>query len=378
MDSKENGQAKVTDIDSLLRGLDEPLQQEAPQQDRDEGEKPHKYPTGPGPRLINKVLGAGKDGLETMPEKWGPINHDQNMEIFSNGKGRRVISQAKDSSITLELGDIEKLDGYNKGVRKMFDFILIKMNEQAYSGQTLIHDYVSFSLADLIKAGLYGTPQSARRGFKDAMSVITSLKIGGEIRKSKKEAVSQACIEVLFTGIHLKNGECTVYLNPRINWGFVTPFYTVLPSWCFRLSNNAYILLQHIFYLARQNTKAISDKGYFTVSIRGVHAALNLPAIEGTTHPQRDIIDAIEGAISDIELLNNDSDFTITPRKCDNVPIQDYINNGYLEIGLKGKYSFFVELAQNTARKIEAGRKRRQKIKDEAIVRKLSKAQDNE
>lgn len=71
----------------------------------------------------------------------------------------------------------------------MFVFSLIKMNEQAFSGGTLRRNYIQFPLQELIKIGYYRRPQSARKGFNDAMDILTSLKLKGTLQKGKKKTV---------------------------------------------------------------------------------------------------------------------------------------------------------------------------------------------
>lgn len=339
----------------------------------EQGQRLYNTPSGPAIDMAHKVLGAGRAGLAQMPDRWRKVSHGQSMEVQASAQKRRVIANSLASTVTLELDDLDKLAGSNKGAKKILDFILITMDKQAYIGGTMIRDYINFSLQDLIKAGIYSTPQSSRRGFKDAMSTITSMKFRGELRKGTKNTVSQTTIEVLFTGAHLKSGICTVYINSRVNWNFVMSFYTIMPQWCFQLKNNAYDLVRYIFYLARQNTQEIEAKGYFTISMRAIHAVLNLPDVAETTHPKQDIREPIEKAIEEIELLNNDSDFTITPRNCDpDIPIGAYLSKGYLEIGLKGKYHYFANLALSTAKQIEAHHKHQEQIKEKAAVKAIS------
>ena len=172
---------------------------------------------------------------------------------------------------------------------------------------------------------------------------------------------------------YLKNGICTVYMNSRVNWDFVLSFYTIIPKWAFKLKNNAYTLVRYIFYLARQNTEAIKEKGYFTISIRAVCAELNLPDMEETKNPGRDIINVIEDATSEIEQENNDSDFTITPVNFDvDTPARERLTNGYLKIGLKGKYHFFIDIAKAEEQQIAAYKRRQERIKEQATIKALA------
>ncbi len=332
-----------------------------------------KMASSPAINTAHKALGAGKEGLTRMQTNLAKVNHAQNIELQASGNKRRVIATSSKSTVILELDDINKLAGSNKGAKKMLDFILIKVNKQAYRGDEMVRDYIDFPLKELITAGLYSTPQSARKGYKDAMDIITSMKFSGEFRKGTQNKISQMAIEVLFPSAYLKNGICTVYMNSRVNWDFVLSFYTIIPKWAFKLKNNAYTLVRYIFYLARQNTEAIKEKGYFTISIRAVCAELNLPDMEETKNPGRDIINVIEDAISEIEQENNDSDFTITPVNFDvDTPARERLTNGYLKIGLKGKYHFFIDIAKAEEQQIAAYKRRQERIKEQAAIKALA------
>ena len=184
--------------------------------ERDRQKDFYNVPTSPATDTILKVMGTGSD-LATLPARAKGVNHSQKIEVLQNGNKRQVIVSSGVSTVTLELADIDKLVGSNKPAKKMFVFSLIKTNEQAFSEGTLRRNYIQFPLQELIDIGYYSRPQSARKGFNDAMDILTSLKVKGTLQKGKKKTIEQSAIEVLFTGANIKKGTCTIFLNERIN-----------------------------------------------------------------------------------------------------------------------------------------------------------------
>jgi hypothetical protein len=275
--------------------------------------------------------------------------------------------------ITIEIGDIDKLAGSNKAVKKLLVFTLIKANEQALHNGQLIKEYISFPLQELVDIGSYKSLRSARAGFNFGTDVLTSFKIKGHIQQGKKKESSINALEIPFTGARIEWGQCIIFLNKRINWGFIAQYFTILPLYYFRLSNKAGDLLLYIFYLARQRTKDISKKGYFTISLRAIQHRLHLPNEKGLNNPQRDIKDAIENAIEKIETeqskTRGNMDFSLLPVYDDTASITDFLDNGYLKVGLFGTFAeFFTAINKDTVKQIEAAQKRQERITEKAIA----------
>lgn len=338
----------------------------------------YNMPDSPATDAIMRVMSTGSD-LSQLPSRRKEVSHSQRIEVLQNGKKRQVTITSGVSTVTIELSDIDKLLGSNKSAKKMFVLALIKANEQAFSDGIMRRNYIQFPLQDLIDINYYKTPQSARRGFNDSTDVLTSLKVKGTLKKGKKKSVDQSAIEVLFTGANIKKGTCTIYLNERINWNFVTTFYTILPKYYFGLPNKAGDLLYYIFFLARQHVKNIEEKGYFTIGMRAIQERLNLPLETETKNPERDIKQQIEDAITAIEDASKDLEFKITPIYDMKSPIATFLSNGYLKVELSGKYAKdFIALSQKTEKQIKAAEKRRQTITDKAIATNLAKKLESE
>ena len=320
--------------------------------------------------LILDTLGAGA-AIADMPKRKKAISHGSNIQVLERGKERRIELHSGKAQVTIELSDIDKIAGSNKTAKKMFVLALIKANEQAIHNGELTRNYVSFPLQELVRIGFYKTPQSARKGFKSGMDTLTSLKIKGKLQKSKKKSTTIEALEVLFTGARIVKGQCIIYFNDRISWNFLAQYFTILPVYYFELSNRASDLLYYIFYLARQHTKDIQERGYFTISFRSLQARLNLPSEVGNTNPYRTIKQPIEEAIEEIETAHSDyynnTELALLPVYDDLAPISDFLDTGYLRVTLSGDFSrTFIELSQNQAKQISTAEKRKNAIIDQA------------
>lgn len=327
----------------------------------------YNVPTSPATNGILKVLSSGKENLARMNERAKTVSHTQQVKVLQNEKKRQVTINSNNSTVTVEIADIDKLMGSNKTAKKLFIFNLIKINEKAYSGETLRRNYIQYGLQELQDIEFYNTLQSARKGFKNGMDMLTSLKLKGSMKKGKKEVIM--ALEVLFTGANIKNGVCTVYINERINWDFIAAFYTILPRFSFKLNNRAFDLMLYIFYLARQNIREIEEESCFNISLRAVQNQLQLPNELRNKDPQRTIKEPVEKAIAEIMQYKSDSEFTIELVADNNSPITAYLDNGYIKITLKGNYAKnFIALSRHKAKQIETARKKRETMIEKAIA----------
>ena len=314
-----------------------------------------------------------------MPARKKQINHNTTYEVLEDGKRRQVSVINPKAKVTIELADIDKMTGSNKPAKKLFVLSLIKANEQAIFDGQLTKDYISFPLQELIDIGFYKTPQSARTGFKAGMDALTSLKIKGHIQQTKKRRSSIDALEVLFTGANIKNGQCTVYFNPRISWSFIAQYFTILPRYYFKLPNRASDLLYYIFFLARQHTRDIEERGYFTIGFRAIQHRLQLPSEIDNGNPYRTIKQPIEEAIEELEtehsLLYGNTEFSLLPVYDEAASIKDYLDNGYLRVGLTGAFAqTYIEISKDTAKQIEQAEKRQARITEKAVAIKTAKA----
>ena len=341
-------------------------------------EKPfYNVPNSPATNLFMEVLGAGED-IQDLPARKSRVSHSTALEVLEDGHRRQVILNSGKASITIELSDIEKLVGNNKAAKKMFVLSLIKANEQAIRCGTLARNYIGFPLQELVDIGFYKNVRTARKGFNDAVDTLTSLKIKGSVTMSKKKTSTIIALEVLFTGANIKDAYCTIYLNERVNWNFIAQYFTILPRYYFKLPNRASDLIYYIFFLARQNTKEIEERGYFTISFRAIQQRLQLPSEVGNKNPQITIKQPIEEAITKIENEHsgyyNNVEFSLLPVYDDTAPIADFLDSGYLKVELKGDFAkTFIAISKDTAKQIDTANKRQAQITDRAIALNLAK-----
>lgn len=332
----------------------------------------YNVPDSTASNLILETLGAGA-AIADLPARKRQVNHSTTLEVLESGKRRQVSLKTQKASVTIELADIDKLTGSNKPAKKLFVLALIKANEQAIHDGQLTKNYISFPLQELIDTGFYSTPQSARKGFNAGMDTLTSLKIKGHIQQTKKKGSSIDALEVLFTGARIERGQCTIFFNERISWSFIAQYFTILPRYYFRLPNRASDLLYYIFYLTRQHTKDIEERGYFTISFRAIQHRLQLPSEVGNNNPDRTIKQPIEEAIEQIEDghsgLYGNEDFSLLPVYDEYAPIANFLDNGYLRVELKGSFAeTFIAISKDTAKQIEAAQKRQARITEKAIA----------
>lgn len=332
----------------------------------------YNVPDSTASNLILETLGAGAD-IADLPARKRQVNHSTTLEVLESGKRRQISLKSQKASVTIELADIDKLTGSNKPAKKLFVLALIKANEQAIHDGQLTKNYVSFPLQELIDTGFYSTPQSARKGFNAGKDTLTSLKIKGHIQQTKKKGSSIDTLEVLFTGARIERGQCTIFFNERISWSFIAQYFTILPRYYFRLPNRASDLLYYIFYLARQHTRDIEERGYFTIGFRAIQHRLQLPSETATKNPQRDIKDPIDEAIWQIEDghsgLYGNMEFSLLPVYDDAATISEFLENGYLKVELKGAFAkTFIEISKDTAKQIETAQKRQTRITERAVA----------
>lgn len=332
----------------------------------------YNMPDSPASDLILEVLGAGA-GVADLPARKRQVNHATTLEVYEDGKRRQIQLKSQKASVTIELADIDKITGSNKPAKKLFVLSLIKANEQAIFDGQLTKDYVSFPLQELVDIGFYKSLRSARTGFLSGADTLTSLKVKGHIQRNKKTGSTIDTLEVLFTGAKIDKNQCFIRLNYTIDWSFIAQYFTILPRYYFRLPNRASDLLYYIFYLARQHTRDIEERGYFTIGFGAIQHRLQLPNEVGSPNPQRDIKQPIENAIEELETehskLYGNTEFSLLPVCDDTAPIADYLNNGYLKVGLTGSFAeTFIAISKDTAKQIETAQKRQARITEKAVA----------
>ena len=339
----------------------------------------YNLPDSPASDLLYEILGAGAD-IESLPARKKLYNNNAKLKVnpSQDGKKRKVTLDSQKAKVVVEIADIDKFTGSNKAAKKLFVLALIKANEQAIHNGQLTRDYVTFPLNELIEIGFYKTTQSARAGFKAAMGALTDVKFSGEIERTKKQKTTVIGLHPFRVGIIDKN-QCYIRLETGFNWSFLAQYFTILPRYYFRLPNKASDLLYYIFFLARQNTRDIQERGYFNISFRALQSRLQLPNESKARNPQRDIKDAIDEAIAALEEAHskeyNNTEFQLLPVCDPTAPIKKYLDEGYLQIRFSGAFSeTFIKISKDTAKRVEAANKKKSQILDKAMALNTAKA----
>ena len=149
---------------------------------------------------------------------------------------------------------------------------------------------------------------SARRAFIEGTDVLMTLRTNGElylprsgktISNNTQRTPDKDIARVMFVGRDITKNMCKVLFNPSMNWDYFLYFYTALPVWAFQLPKRAFSLLYYIFAYMRINVKNINNEN--RVSYKTIQAWLNLPRMDETDTPKKEIIRPITDAINGIK-----------------------------------------------------------------------------
>ena len=279
---------------------------------------------------------------------------------------------------TIRLTNLNKLEkSYNVGVKKCFTYIMsivlkggIIIDEIQKNNEIYYNEAVAFPITDLINIEAYASADSARRALKQALTALTTIQISG--KKGKRTQYEQ---QTLFIGYRIKNGVCTMELNPHLNWSYFAQFYMELPLYYFKASSNTADLLFYICNLIRQKGEEIKEKGYFNLSLKAIRSFLGLP--KKSINPMRDILSPIESAVKELNDACKSGEIEglkIEPSYSTNSSVSEVINSGYIKIFVSGDMAKIpVQIAEHRTKKIKDEQKRKDKIEATAKAKALEK-----
>ena len=362
------------DIADLIKSiLDNPeimreLEKEARRLEKQELPALGSIPNGDSINWIYRIISS--KGGRLVQQSTG----NRHEEILRQKKGDSLrftrTNKQNGNTVIVEIAQADKyLSKTNKAFAKVLLFTLQKMNAQNFPLE------VGFSLQELVDLGMYSTTSNAGRAIKEFFAQQKQTMLSGSVKKKRKTVKEEGGI--LFYHYRLENGYVKLSVNENFNMEFIANYFTVFPRFAYALSNNAFNLVRYIFFLARQNTKPIKEKGTFTISLDNVRENLGLPApdeVKNRRYKQL-IIEPIEAAIEEIEEAlktvpeAKEYGFTITPVGTDTSNINKWLE-GYLEIGLNGDFAeTFVKLAT----KAEQDRERWNRIKTAELAKLAAK-----
>lgn len=243
------------------------------------------------------------------------VNHRSKDDIVIQTKDGQIrISQKSGEAYSvIEIPDPMLLSKNSYAAAKIFTYILNKALEQGISSKEEKELYVEFPLTDLIDDGLYTDIRSARRAFKEGMDVLMTLRTNGElylarsgktIANNTQRTPDKDIARVMFVGRDITKNKCKVLFNPSMNWDYFLYFYTALPVWAFQLPKRAFSLIYYIFAYMRINLRNINNEN--RISYKTIQAWLNLPRLEETDTPKKEIIKPITDAVKDIKNAHDD------------------------------------------------------------------------
>ena len=239
------------------------------------------------------------------------VNHKSkdDVQVYATQDGQiRIQQKAGDAYSVVEVPDPLLLSKNSYAAAKMFTYILNKALEQGISSKEGKELYVAFPLLDLVEDGLYTDARSARRAFIEGTDVLMTLRTNGElylprsgktISNNTQRTPDKDIARVMFVGRDITKNMCKVLFNPSMNWDYFLYFYTALPVWAFQLPKRAFSLLYYIFAYMRINVKNINNEN--RVSYKTIQAWLNLPRMDETDTPKKEIIRPITDAINGIK-----------------------------------------------------------------------------
>ena len=322
-------------------------------------------PNGDSLNWLFRVISASKGGRIVQAN---PANRHE--EITAQQYGDKVrFTRTNKQNGTTAIVEIDQADKYlsktNKTFTKVLLFTLQKMTAQNFPLE------VGFSLQELVDLGMYSNTSNAGRAVKEFFAQQKLTTLSGTVKKGRKTVKEEGGI--LFYHYRLENGFVKLSVNENFNMEFIANYFTIFPRFAYALSNNAFSLVRYIFFLARQNTQAIKDKGTFRISLEAIRENLGLPSPEDVQNRRyrQLIIEPIEKAIEETEeALRNvpeakEYGFTLTPYGTDTTNINKWLQ-GYLEIGLNGD---FAETFVRIATKAEKDRVQWEKVKQAELAR---------
>jgi hypothetical protein len=263
-----------------------------------------------------------------------------------------ITYKGNDDAYSIRIERVKEL--FAKRVKngvKIFNFLLQKLSEQEYQERT------NFTLSELVDIGIYKNSDSAYKGLETVLNKFMNMSVEGSVSvyqedkgKKQKKILSFKRREFVVTAHLITYSTCIVEMPQIIR--NCSQFTTILPCWGYALKGeNAYMLLDYIYYIARQNTKKIETNGYFTIRLDSVRQHLGLPAPEevkkyNKRNYNKLIYEPINSAIEEIEEKQAGNSLKITPMydpKFKN--IHEYLD-GYLEIKLGGtSFKYLKQLA---------------------------------
>jgi len=324
--------------------------------------------------VLFNLLSSDGDVKETA-QMINAVGKKKEAMIFSGENSRAIQVKTKNAQTIIEVLGSASQRLSSREAKKVLHFVEAELYQRTYYKGRMNDEIVSFPLQKMVDLKLYTSLQNARRAFYNASNVLTALRVSATVKAGSKEVSisddGNARI-VLFPTMLVENGQCVVRLNRDINWSpFLKDFFLMPDSW-WSLPDNASDLEYKIFRAIRLNKDQIDENGRikFKIALSSVASWLNLPTT--TKNPKRDVKEPIETAVNQITNSLDPMNFRIVVKTTLNAPLKQYLS-GHLEITVGGIYTQnLIGLSEKQQDRIERNVRRREKIIEEASIRKLA------
>lgn len=278
-----------------------------------------------------------------------PVRYDRQLQPFPRGKGmteasklfsiadmeqyaRRKTKQSKGKV------NIIPIDGENGGFlyqgtdyqfsiqginfsepgRKVFDLIMGQI-AKVYKDKQLIATDFEFPFSELVDQGYYEDRKTALKMFRQGSVEVTKMKVTG--MADGNVGIDGGITPIPDVFREASTDKIKVSLSNNLDWYKFLGRYTARPVWTPRLNKTGMQLVNYVSYLAEYpaQKRAISEKGYFTLSYEALMIDLGLPDPTQTIKIKEKIIDPINEAIDSINKLarKNGTGFSISRAKYD-------------------------------------------------------------
>ena len=227
-------------------------------------------PTAEMQTFLTRIFTYGGKVRKSTVTRSEQISFSDYMEDHIHYTRYQRSNREKDQTVVIADAS-EILTGRNKTFLKIFVFTLQKITQQNNPRE------ITFQLQELVANGMYKTLDTARRAIRTFYEQQSRIQLFQSVRtrSQKKEQGG-----FLFYNYDITNNFVTLSVNDRFPVvDLLAKQYTVFPRFSYGLGVQAFALIHYVFSLARQNTRAIAEKGFFNISLDAVRNQLGLPTV---------------------------------------------------------------------------------------------------
>lgn len=307
----------------------------------------YQVPNNAATNLTQQALGAYEESFELFTSRKQEQNRGSSVEFKLIDNKPMIRYTTKNNDVVVALPEISNL---NVATQNLFPLLLMIACKKCVIDGFLYSEKFSLKTQDLVDLGLYKDIRSAKVAVESARINLSQIVIAQtQLYKEEKPTTSGS----LFTVAGPFHGKYIIYLNTNLDWGIITEFWTILPSYYYTLKKYAKSLTRYIFITARQaankpeNYKMKNGQKILTFSIpfTTLQTVLHLPEEyvkneEGklvlTKRGYRQIKQPIEEATAEVEEAHrttyHDNSLHLYLTVESNLKIDEYLKSGSLQV----------------------------------------------